>query len=45
MQRFGTGDVRTHTVGIEVLKKNWKGVVELIIGTADFDNRVTKAKR
>ena len=30
-QRFGTGTVRTHEVGVECLKGNWKRVVDLIM--------------
>jgi tRNA pseudouridine13 synthase len=31
MQRFGTGLVRTHAVGLECLRGDWKKVVELIL--------------
>lgn len=30
-QRFGTGTVRTHEVGVECLKGNWKTVIDLIM--------------
>jgi len=31
MQRFGTYSVRTHEMGIEILKQNWQKVSELIL--------------
>ena len=31
MQRFGTYSVRTHEMGIEILKQNWPKVAELIL--------------
>lgn len=30
-QRFGTGTIRTHEVGVECLKGNWKAVIDLIM--------------
>lgn len=35
MQRFGTGHIRTHTVGIELLKDNHEAAVRLILHPGD----------
>lgn len=32
MQRFGTYSVRTHEVGKEVVRHNWKKVARIILG-------------
>lgn len=45
MQRFGRGNIRTHTIGIEVLKKNWKGVVETLILEDTYDEAVNRQKK
>lgn len=38
MQRFGTYSVRTHELGKEILRQNWRKVAELILSQhADFD--------
>lgn len=37
-QRFGTGTVRTHEVGVECLKGNWKQVVDLIMAPRGGSN-------
>jgi len=31
MQRFGTYSIRTHEIGIEILKGNWEEACRLII--------------
>jgi tRNA(Glu) U13 pseudouridine synthase TruD len=38
-------ELRTHIIGKEVLKKNWKSVVEMIISQVDFDERVNNVKQ
>lgn len=45
LQRFGTADIKTHVIGKEALKKNWKGVVEMILGQKDMDDSITKIKQ
>ncbi len=36
---------RTHVIGKEALKKNWKGVVEMILGQKDMDENINKIKQ
>ena len=31
MQRFGSREVGTHMIGVEVLKKNFKKIVEMLL--------------
>ena len=45
MQRFGRGNIRTHTIGIEVLKKNWRGVVETLLLEDTYDESINKQKK
>lgn len=45
LQRFGVTNIKTHTVGKEVLKKNWKSVVELILSADDQDARADQTKK
>lgn len=45
MQRFGRGSIRTHSIGIEVLKKNWQGVVETLLMEDTYDNSVNLQKK
>jgi tRNA pseudouridine13 synthase len=44
MQRFGSTNIKTHTVGRNILKKDWKLVVESILSQQDYDSQVTRAK-
>lgn len=37
--------IKTHVVGKEVLKKNWKGAVELILSANDADVRADEVKK
>jgi tRNA pseudouridine13 synthase len=45
MQRFGHGKIRTHTIGMEVLRKNWRGVVETLLLEDTFDEGVNRQKK
>jgi len=45
LQRFGVTNIKTHVVGKEVLKKNWKGVIELILSANDADYRADEVKK
>ncbi|OII76365.1 tRNA pseudouridine synthase D family protein [Cryptosporidium andersoni] len=38
LQRFGTSKIPTYKVGIELVKKNWEGAFQLILGY-DFHNK------
>jgi len=42
MQRFGRGNIRTHTIGIEVLRKNWRGVVETLLLEDTYDEKINQ---
>jgi len=45
LQRFGSTNIKTHAVGVEALRKNWKKVVEMILSQSDIDPNVVKAKK
>jgi tRNA(Glu) U13 pseudouridine synthase TruD len=45
MQRFGRGEIKTHMTGVEVLKKNWKGVVESLLFEDSGDRDLNDLKK
>jgi tRNA pseudouridine13 synthase len=46
LQRFGTGAVRTHTIGAAILKRSWKEALELIMRKQPREKPVVaKARR
>lgn len=48
MQRFGSYNIHTHTVGVQVLKRNWVKVIEMLLtqhaDIADSDEIERKQK-
>lgn len=45
MQRFGTSNVPTHHIGILVLKKDWKRIIDILLGPIEGeDPKIQKAK-
>ena len=46
MQRFGSYNIHTHTVGRECLRQNWKKVIEMLLGQhADIDLAQVERKK
>jgi len=44
-QRFGTGSVATHTIGIACLQGDWKKVIDLLLNPRPGDNEVVNNAR
>ena len=45
LQRFGTGAVPTHTIGLAIIKRDWKEAVDLILKPREGDQRDVQEAR
>ena len=45
MQRFGSREIGTHTIGVQVIKKNFKDIIEMLLLQETRDHEINKLKK